>query len=255
MLLAVLVHQHHDQPHLGVQQAGQLLLDAANHARQQQLQAATGQQQAERQHRNKGRWSGSSSLDSGAEAAVALLTGHCLKAYLAAVVDVLQQLSEWDREQAATAAADMAAKLLVQLLGGQAPTAMGAATSSGIAAVPALLLPDAATYGLFVQLFGAAGRYDRVAQLTSQAIRQHLPLARSSSDSSRRDTANPWSPADLQCVLSSAACVWLSAGRRGLALVMLDGLLAAGVSMLDNPVLAAAVLEAVDQDVSVMLFM
>lgn len=157
----------------------------------------------------------------------------------------------------------MGLKLLVQVLGGQAPGTHGSKGSSTISAVPALLLPDAATYGCFTQLFGAAGMYNQVLQLTIQALRQQLPLASTSSSNSSSDSSgntgststgkSRWTAADLQCVLASAACAWLAAGQQQTALAMLDGLVAAGYNRLDSPVLAEAVCHALDKDVSFLL--
>lgn len=66
-LLAVMVHQQHEQPQLGILAAGQLLLDAASACRLHQQAVTAGQQQSKRKHHgSKGQRQRSSSTSQAA---------------------------------------------------------------------------------------------------------------------------------------------------------------------------------------------
>uniref|UniRef100_A0A383WIR3 Uncharacterized protein n=1 Tax=Tetradesmus obliquus TaxID=3088 RepID=A0A383WIR3_TETOB len=268
VLLAALVHEQQGSPLQGISHAVQLLSQAAGQARtawveQQQQpsqqQGKTGKQSKQQQGKASGskqaaKSTGSSSISEPAGADYTqLLTLPVLQALLAACVDaVTDEQGKVADEAAAAAAGNAVADLMSLLLGRsllqlvdqrQRQQQQGAAPSS----LPALVLPDAQAWSLLVQLLGAAGRYSWVAGLVSAAARGTLPLAEcDTAAAAAAAVAGPrrWSAGDLQCMLSAAAGVWLSAGCPGLVLAMLDALAAAGGSSLDNAQLAWAVTEA-----------
>lgn len=241
-LVAVMVHQHGQ----GIAQAGQLLLQAASQVRQQQLGVSVQQPSQQKPKDRKQKYTPSDSSNANISR---LLTLSGLTGYLAATVDYIQQSRVVGDVSAAATAADIAVKLLVQVLGVPPPSASAA---SSISALPALLTADVIAYSLVVQLLGVGGRYDWVAHLTSLAIRHRLPLTAAATGSETGldggSTTCTWSASDLQCMIAAVADVWLNAGRSGLALAMLDGLTAAGVFEVDCAELAAVVMNLVDAD-------
>jgi hypothetical protein len=270
-LLPVLLHVSQPDLQQGVMATAAVVAEAAAHARSKQqghLQStkeANDQPQAASKKKKGGAASSSSNKT---QTSVADSSSSCdytpllelsvVNGWLAAVLDLLQQQESEGRLDAAAAstAGHAAASLMGQLMGQQLPllggkTTTSSSSSSGEAVLPALVVPDAASYALLVRLFGAAGQYDRVAGLVSAALRGQLPLATTtgSSSSSSSSQAGSWPAAALQAVLAAAVAVWAAAGRPGLGLAMLDGLPAAGMSRLDCPQLAAALLAVDDPQV------
>jgi hypothetical protein len=266
-LLSVLLHDSQPDLQQGVMATAAVMAEAAAQARskqghlQQQQQDTTEQQQAAGKKKkgsaagNSSRGRQGSSADSSSSSAdyTPLLELPVLNGWLAAVLDLLQQQEAEGRLDAAAAstAGHAAASLVGQLMGQQMPLLAAKSTTSsssgGDAVLPALVVPDAASYAMLVRLFGAAGQYDRVAGLVAAALRGQLPLASTTGSSS--SAAGSWPAGALQGVLAAAVGVWASAGRPGLALAMLDGLPAAGLARLDCPQLAAALLALVDAQV------
>jgi hypothetical protein len=269
-LLPVLLHDSQPDLQQGVMATAAVMAEAAAQARSkqghlQQQRDTTEQQQASSKKKkgsaagnsSKGRQGSSADSSSTSCDYTPLLELPVLNGWLAAVLDLLQQQEAEGRLDAAAAstAGHAAASLVGQLMGQQLPllAAKSAASSSssssgGEAVLPALVVPDAASYALLVRLFGAAGQYDRVAGLVAAALRGQLPLA-SDTGSSSSSEPQSWPAGALQGVLAAAVAVWAGAGRPGLALAMLDGLPAAGLARLDCPQLAAALLALLDEQV------
>jgi hypothetical protein len=264
-LLSVLLHESQPDLQQGVVATAAVVAEAAAQARSKQGHLQQHQQEPKEQQqavgkKKKGIAASSSNkrpttfADSSSSSCdyTPLLELPVLNGWLAAVLDLLQQHESEGRLDAAAAstAGHAAASLMGQLMGQQLPLLGGktaTSSSSGEAVLPALVVPDAASYALLVRLFGAAGQYDRVAGLVSAALRRQLPLATTTGSSSSK--AGSWPAAALQAVLAAAVAVWAAAGRPGLGLAMLDGLPAAGMSRLDCPQLAAALLAVDDPQV------
>lgn len=178
----------------------------------------------------------------------ALLSVAALNSFFGAAVDVVNAIDsstlagEEDAAATATAALQVAQAVFAkQLLAVQLAEAGHSSGGAGPAAGPGEQqpqVPDAVTYALLCQLYGAAGQYSMVASIVIAAVKQQLPLAASSS--SKGDA--------LQVVLYGAAAAWQAAGCSSMVCGLLDGLVSAGVMCLSHPCLQAAVLAASNTD-------
>jgi hypothetical protein len=165
-----------------------------------------------------------------------------LSSFFAAAADVANAAAAYDEDAAAEAAADAVrvAEVLFarQLL--QVKTGLAASSEQQ----QPLLAPDAETYAALAQVNCAAGQYKTVASIVMAAVRHQLPLAAAPNSSNNRGEV-------VQTVLAGAAAAWLSAGRAAVVPWLLDGLVASGQVSLSHPGLAAAVLDAADDDLEV----
>jgi hypothetical protein len=179
-----------------------------------------------------------------------LLQLPVLNCFFAAAVDVSRAIKVNDEDAAAAAAA--AAIKVAEVVFARQLLQVNAGFSSGAGNQQQQqqgLAPEAQTYALLAELYGASGQYKTVTSIVMAAIQHQLPLAGvpsrsgSSSSSDKSDV--------LQTVLAGAAAAWLSAGCAAVVACLLKGLAAAGVRQLSHPGLAAAVLAAADDEFEV----
>jgi hypothetical protein len=255
VLMAALVRESEaSQVLVGVQHAAHLWAKVIQQARTRQLQAAAAEQGVAK-GAAKGAASGVQQDTATGISCLSLLSCPVLNSFLAACVDMVQQQQQSGQGAEQLAAAAIAPTVevlgLVPLLLKQQQQSLSSSSSSSSSqsTFAPLLLPDAVTYSLLLRLFGAAQQYSHLALVVNAAVRGGLRLAASAAAAADQGRAG-WTADDLQQVVASAAAVWRDTGRTGLAVAMLDGLAAAGVTTLDNPQLAAEVEAAVEADVS-----
>jgi hypothetical protein len=108
------------------------------------------------------------------------------------------------------------------------------AAGAGALALPADkgLVPDTASWGCLVQLYGVLGQWRQVSDVVLAAVRQQLPGVGKDG---------------VEAVLAGAAAALMAAGRHTAAVQLLDGLVAAGVTAVSHPELAQQLVEAADQ--------
>jgi hypothetical protein len=128
--------------------------------------------------------------------------------------------------------------------------AAGAQKKGGVTATAGgySLIPNVTSYSLLIALHGAAGELLSVSDLVMAAVRRQLPLGgdhhHHHHQQHQQDDHEVWSPPAVEVLLSAAAGVWLAAGAADVAVSLLDGLLVTGGSLITQPTLAAAMLEA-----------
>lgn len=221
-LLQVLVHSE------GVECAGKLLLDA--HAEQQQ-DLGSAAPAAGRKGKPAG---GSSSHKRTQHAALGvLLSLPVVNSFLSAVVSVVTQQIEEGAEEEAETAAQAALQVAMELFKQQlVAVSMFAAGSVNMpaAATAGRMAMDAETWGSLLQLYGAVGAWQQVANTVAAAVLQQLPGVQHSG---------------VQTVLAGAAAALNAAGRPVVAVQLLDGLSAAGLEAVTDPHFAQQLCKAV----------
>jgi hypothetical protein len=210
----VLVHSE------GVESAAKLLLAA--HAVQQQDLASAAPTAG-----RKGRPAGGSSGHKKTQHAAlsALLSLPVVNSFLSAAVSLVtsqQQEGTDDSLDEAESAAQAALHVAIELFKQQLVAVSMFAVGSGNvpAAAGGSMAPDADTWASLLQLYGAVGAWQQVADITGAAVMQQLPGVQLNS---------------LQTVLAGAAAALNAAGRRVVAVQLLDGLSAAGMMAVTDP--------------------
>uniref|UniRef100_A0A383VBQ2 Uncharacterized protein n=1 Tax=Tetradesmus obliquus TaxID=3088 RepID=A0A383VBQ2_TETOB len=240
-LPAVLVHSE------GVEKTAHLLLREFEEWQAQQPAAATAAAAGRKQQKGPRQASAAAAAPAGVSVSMSaadlppLLALPALNSFFAAAVDVARAARDDDEEAAAAAAA--AAVTLAEAVYARQLLQVKAGINSSMGSEQPLA-PDAQTYALLAQVYAAAGQYKTVSSIVMAAVRHQLPLPAppsSSNSSSSRSEA-------LQAVLSGAAAAWLAAGHAAVVPLLLDGLAAAGGRQLSHPGLAAAVLQAANDD-------
>jgi hypothetical protein len=173
--------------------------------------------------------------------------------FLAAALAVSKAAKEAGDQSRAVAASKEAVQaanevLLFPLAAAQLAASGAKAPMSSSSSRSSSLLPDVTSYSLLIALYGAAGEFQRVADLVMAAVRGNLPLGKEPQQQEENVSQHEvWSPPAVEVVLSAAAGVWLAAGAADVAVSLLDGLLVTGGAHITQPTLAATLLEAADK--------
>lgn len=255
-LLSVIVHTASDAGQ-GVAAAGQLLL--REHQEQQgmaQQQAGPAGAAAAAAGRKGKPASSGGSRQQVAAAPSALLCLSAVNSLLSAAVSVAAVCLQEGRDDGAESAAQEAVQVAEELFKQQVvAVSLGAAGATALAlSVGATALgPDAVTWGSLAQLYGLLGRWQQVANVVLAAVEHWLPgvcagKEEAGMEGGRRSSreGEEEEKGGLQTVLAGAAAALNAAGRHTAAVQLLDGLVAAQVTVVSHPGLAGQLVEAVN---------
>ena len=169
--------------------------------------------------------------------AARLLSLPVVNSFLATAVKVAVGYQQEDLDEEAEAAARAAVEVFTENFKLQVAAVSLAATGRARAASAGTgansLRPNADSWASLLQLHGCLGSLPQASNIVLSACRQQLPGVSSGSG--------------LQAVLAAAAGAFNAAGKHTVAVQLLDGLVAAGVTAVSHPMLAQQLLNATEK--------
>jgi hypothetical protein len=159
-----------------------------------------------------------------------------VNSFLAAAVQLVISHQREGLDEEGEAAARAAVEVFTEIFKLQVAAVSLAATGAGAAVLTGganSLRPNADSWASVLQLHGCLGSLPQVSNIVLSACRQQLPGVSSVSG--------------LQAVLAAAAGAFNAAGKHTAAVQLLDGLVAAGVTVVLHPMLAQQLLDAAEK--------